>query len=77
MTPIAFREARHRLRLSQADLGRMVGVSERQIRNYETGTRRPPPPVLIILNRLLREAEHIHDFRCYCGAIIETTSTRG
>ena len=45
---------RKRQKLTQAELGQRVGVSQRAIADYESGDRKPSPKVM---NRLIRELD--------------------
>ena len=56
MTPDRLETVRRIMRLTQADLGRLVDVSERTVRAWEKGTSPVPVAVSLIL-RLLIVAE--------------------
>jgi len=49
-----FKEVRTELGLNQTELGEAVGVTQSTVTAYETGKRRPPLPVLLALERVLR-----------------------
>lgn len=56
MTPDRLESVRRIMRLTQADLGRLVDVSERTVRAWEKGTSPVPVAVSLVL-RLLIVAE--------------------
>jgi predicted transcriptional regulator len=53
MTPETFFAHRTAAKLSQASLAAFLGLSERQIKRYESGASRIPNPVRMIVNNLL------------------------
>ena len=72
-----FREHRRRLGFTQRELAEALGTTERQVRRYEHGEAAIPGPITILMQRLINEANHVHDWRCLsCGASggIPTTS---
>ena len=48
------RAARKQLGLNQSELAGAVGVTQSSIAAYETGSRPPPPPVLLALEHVFR-----------------------
>lgn len=71
------RDLRRALGLTQVQLAEALGITERQVRRYEHGEAAIPGPVNLLLRRIVREAMHVHEWRCLsCGASggIPTTS---
>jgi transcriptional regulator with XRE-family HTH domain len=63
--PTLLRDARKRLRLSQAQLASHVGVSAEAVRSYEAGRRKPPrgklDAIFVALDLPIREANAIRE----------------
>ena len=49
------RQGRHRLKLTQAELAPLLGVSLKTIKNWEQGTRKPSKAALILLELELKK----------------------
>ena len=52
MPQINVRNILHQLRISQIEAASLVGVSQRAIRYYVSGERRPPTPIAKLLRLL-------------------------
>jgi DNA-binding transcriptional regulator YiaG len=50
MTPQEFKEERQRLKISQAAMAKRIGVSLQAVYYYETGRRKVPQPVALLLD---------------------------
>ena len=66
--PAALRRARHRARLTQADLSRRVGTARPRVSEWETGTRTPGP-------RTLRKLAV--ELSVTPGQLVDTSTLRG
>ncbi len=71
-----FREHRRGLGFTQRELAEALGITERQVRRYEHGEAAIPGPVTILMHRIIIEANHVHDFRCHCGAAPTTPAPK-
>jgi putative transcriptional regulator len=49
ITPVDVKEIRRRLRKSQSEFARMIGVSVSTLQNWEQGRRRPEGPARALL----------------------------
>jgi len=56
MTPQEFKQERQRLALTIKAMAERIGVSEQAIWYYETGKRKVPQPVALLLN-----SQHLYD----------------
>lgn len=56
MTPSDFAAARHAMGLTQKQLAERLGVSTRAVQYWEAGKRRPPPPVVKLIELWLEKA---------------------
>ena len=63
-------EARHKLGMTQAQLGKEIGVSERTIQNWEYGVTTPGPSKVKAIEALLAEGQPMTTARLW--AIIES-----
>lgn len=55
MTPAQFKEARHKLGLSQSAMAELLGVSsDRTIRKWEDGERDISAPVVLLVELILK-----------------------
>jgi DNA-binding transcriptional regulator YiaG len=63
-------QARQQLGMTQAQLGRAIGVSERTIQNWEWGNTSPKPYQVNAIERLLADGEPVTTARLI--AIIES-----
>ena len=61
MTPAEFREARHTLGLSLAEMGRVVGRTGRAIAMYEAGDRAVPRDLDALVRLLLTPTKRTRD----------------
>lgn len=55
MMPEVFLSIRQRLGLTQQDLAKLLGVSQRAVQYYEAGSRKVPGPVARILGLMEKE----------------------
>lgn len=70
------RDTRRSIGLTQRQLAEALGTTERQVRRWERGEATMPRTARLLLERIVRDARHVHEWRCYCGASggIPTTS---
>ena len=52
---MTFKSNRHTLKLTQATLAPLLGVSTKSIKNYEQGLRSPSKALLMLLDGLLKK----------------------
>lgn len=57
MTPTDIRNLRHKLGISQSELGRRIGIKLRQVQNLEAGSSKPSGSVLMLLEQLMEKGK--------------------
>ena len=57
MTPNQIRAIRGWLNLNQEELGKRLGVSRNAVARWETGTRNPSGPALVLLKQLWEQMQ--------------------
>jgi len=60
-TPETIKQLRTKLKLSQPDFARMIGVPAGTLRNWEQGVRRPKGPALALLRVAHKHPEAVVD----------------
>ncbi len=59
--PVQIRAIRSKLRLTQAEFARMIGVSIGTLRNWEQGRRRPDGPAMALLMVAIKSPQVVAD----------------
>ena len=57
MTPLAFRQTLARLRISQQEAARRLGLNDRTVRRYASGDSLIPQPIVLALRALAQQEQ--------------------